>query len=94
MHSRDAAVPNWRKPNLPDGNTLCGAIVSGPWEPPPANTDKFTDDRNKFQEAEAGIDYSGSVLCALGGWAAQPAGAYDHCTGSLNVGRTALTARV
>jgi Glycosyl hydrolase family 9 len=87
IHSRDAATPNWGTPN-PDGNTFCGAIVSGPCANP-GPTDLFTDDRTKYQEAEAGIDYSGSVICAFGGYADQPSGAFDHCSGV----RSPLTAR-
>jgi hypothetical protein len=66
---------------MPDTATLCGGIVSGPWTEPPGMTDGFTDSRAKFQESEAGIDYSGSVLCAFGGYAAMADGAFDKCAG-------------
>jgi Glycosyl hydrolase family 9 len=81
VHDRDAASPNWGTASA-DGSTICGAVVSGAWALP-ANTptDLFTDNRDKYEEAEPAVDYSASVLCAFGGYADVPDGGFDHCTG-------------
>jgi hypothetical protein len=89
VHSRDSAYPNWANINALDGNTLCGALVSGPFTSAPGSTDVYTDNRAKYMESEAGIDYSASVICALGGYAAVPVGGFDHCPST----RTPLTGR-
>ena len=90
VHSRDAATPYFKTPTHTDPNTLCGGIVSGPWSTPSTSTDRFTDDRNKYEETEAGLDYSGSALCAFGGYAAVANGGFSGCTGV----RGPLTGRV
>jgi hypothetical protein len=78
VHSRDSAFPNWNTA-LPDGNTLCGAVVSGPFVKPPNSTDVYTDNRVRYQESEAAVDYVASIVCALGGYADTPVGGFDHC---------------
>jgi hypothetical protein len=88
VHSRDSAYPNFST-TQPDANTLCGALVSGAFTKPPGSTDVYTDNRGNWYESEAGIDYSGSVICALGGYAAVPVGGFDHCPSM----RTPLTGR-
>jgi Glycosyl hydrolase family 9 len=78
IHSRDSAYPVFTTNQA--AQTHCGAVVSGPWTASPGSTDLFTDDRRKYTASEAGVDYSGSVLCALAGYAALPEGALDACT--------------
>lgn len=57
-------------------------MVSGCFEEDTAHgTDLFTDTKSMFQETEAAIDYSASILCAFGGYADLPAGSFSHCTG-------------
>jgi Glycosyl hydrolase family 9 len=90
VHSRDASYPNWGT-TKPDGNTLCGAMVSGPFTAPPGSTDLYTDDRSKYEETEAGVDYSGSIICALAGYASLAEHSFDHCSGA---GRSAFDGRV
>lgn len=87
LHSRDAAASAWGTATQSDVNTICGAIVSGPWvdpDAPPAGADEydlFANNRDQFQETEAAVDYSASVICAFGGLAAMPPGAFEHCAG-------------
>jgi N-acetylglucosamine-6-phosphate deacetylase len=87
LHSRDAAINSWGSATAADVNTICGAIVSGPWVDPaakgtkPEEYDLYNNNRDEFQETEAALDYSASVLCAFAGYAAMPAKAFDHCLG-------------
>lgn len=79
--------------NDPDPNVLCGALVSGPYAPavtggPDAEdgpvsegTDVFTDDRRSWRETEPAVDYTGSLVCAMMGYAVQPEGAFTGCDG-------------
>jgi hypothetical protein len=95
LHSRDAAYPNFRDDTKPDGQTLCGAYVSGPFVEGDAfgtvqaGTDKYTNDRRVWKESEPAIDYTGSMICAMMGYASLPSGAFDGC----DVTRTAFTGR-
>lgn len=52
-----------------DGNTLCGATVSGPWAKPGGSTDAFTQDRSDFLASAVSLDASAGLLCALAGYA-------------------------
>ena len=78
-HTRDGAMEAFVN-NDPDVNTLCGALVSGPYDTSQA-TDAFPDNRKVFEAAEAALDFSGSAICAFGAYAAMPAGAFDKCSG-------------
>ena len=37
------------------------------------------DVKSNYQEGEAAIDYSASVLCGFAGYAALPEAAFSHC---------------
>lgn len=89
-HSRDAAYPIWSSASRANPHTLCGAVISGPWAPAGSGgTDKYTDNRDNFRESEAGIDYSASLPCAMGGYAALSDGDVRGCDNA----RTPLTGR-
>jgi hypothetical protein len=92
VHSRDIAYPNWNN-GEPDPTTLCGALVSGPFTAPPGSTDLFTDNRKKFMETVTGVDYSGSIVCALAGYASLPEQSFDHCAGA-DAGRSPCDGRI
>jgi hypothetical protein len=81
-HSRDAAHPAWANQKVPNPNTLCGGVVSGPYNEaaPSSGTDVFTDMRFKYQSTEAAIDYSASIICAMGGFADLPKGTFSDCS--------------
>lgn len=79
-HSRDAALSAFTSDTAVDPNTLCGAVVSGPFAEEGV-TDKYLDDRKVYQASESGVDYSASVICAFGAYAAMPADAFEHCDG-------------
>jgi hypothetical protein len=66
-------------------------MVSGPFKAPPGSTDLYTDDRSKYEETEAGVDYSGSIICALAGYASLAEHSFDHCSGA---GRSPCDGRV
>jgi hypothetical protein len=80
VHNRDVALGNFDINSKPDVNTLCGAVVSGPWTQPPGSTDRYVDDRDVWTETEAGVDYAGSTLCAFGGYASLPDTALSGCS--------------
>jgi hypothetical protein len=92
LHSRDAAFPVFLNETAPDPNMLCGAVVAGPYAPgvfggeeavdgPVTDgTDVYTDNRDSWREAEPAVDYTGSLMCAVMGYAMQPDGAYSTCT--------------
>lgn len=78
-HARDAAAAGtFSDESIPNAHTLCGALVSGPHSTS-GGTDLYEDSRDDWRASEAGIDYSASVICAFGGYAALPHGAFGHC---------------
>jgi Glycosyl hydrolase family 9 len=78
-HSRDAAPNANIDSNAGDDvHTFCGGVVAGPYSKESV-TDHYPDNRIQFESAEPAVDYSASVLCALGAYASMPAGAFDHC---------------
>lgn len=79
MRNVDAAHPNFYSSDR-DKHTLCGAVVNGPWAEPGKSTDFYINDRQNYRESAASLDSAANVLCAFLGYAAQPAGAFDHCT--------------
>lgn len=95
LHSRDAAFPNWGSPAADDGNTMCGAMATGPYlgsisNPVLSNSnpDRYLNNRAFWPESEPGIDFTASMVCALMGYAALPENSFSTC----NV-RTPFTGR-
>ena len=95
IHSRDAGYPNFVTVAKPDGSTLCGGLVSGPYSrdseddgPVPVGTDVYTNDRQHWRSSESAVDYSSSIICALMGYAALP----DEPSSSCDA-RTAFAGR-
>ena len=88
VHSREVSYPFFEKKSTRDDNhVLCGGVVSGPYSTKGA-TDKYTNDRRKWVESEAALDYSGAVACAFGGYAALSTSDLSSCSS-----RTAFTGR-
>lgn len=87
LHSRDSANPYFYTPSEEDTNTLCGGVVSGPYENPSAmdgpvrnGTDFYANDRSLWQASEAAVDYGTSVICGLLAYATMPDSMFQGCT--------------
>ena len=72
---------------MPDTATLCGALVSGPYEntaaedgPVREGTDLYENDRWLWQSSEAAIDYTSSLVCTLMSYATMPDSLFEGCT--------------
>jgi hypothetical protein len=88
IHSRDAGYPNFVTESKPDGSTLCGGIVSGPYPvglapsqdgPVSVGTDVYENDRNYWRASEVAVDYSAGLICAAMGYATLPDQAFAKC---------------
>ena len=86
LHSRDTAHPNFRNASMEDTGTLCGAIVSGPFDntagiggPVRNGTDEYTNDRRVWRSSEAAIDYTSSLICGLMAYATMPDSLFEGC---------------
>ena len=80
MRNRDAAHPNFDHPTAPDGQPLCGAVVSGPWAEPGSTSDAFLNTRAALHHAQAPLEASAGLLCAVAGYADVEDGGFDGCT--------------
>ena len=98
VHSRDAAYPHFPNNTQPDGSTLCGALVAGPygrtatdpeWGPVAAGTDVYANNRNLWREAEPAIDYTSSLVCTMMAYVNTPDTLFADCPA-----RTAFTGRL
>ena len=86
IHSRDTSFPNFRNNGPEDMHTLCGALVSGPYEntaeedgPVREGTDLYENDRRRWQASEAAIDYTSSLVCTLMSYATMPDSLFTSC---------------
>ena len=86
LHSRDASFPYFYDTTKDDPATVCGAIVSGPYEntvnmdgPVRMGTDLYENDRRRWQASEAAIDYTSSLVCTLMAYAAMPDSLFEGC---------------
>eukprot|EP00892_Ulva_mutabilis_P000075 jgi/Ulvmu1/10068/UM006_0015.1 len=86
IHSRDVSAPHFRANIEDDPVTLCGALVSGPYEntaamdgPVREGTDYYEDNRRRWQASEAAIDYTSSLVCTLMAYATMPESLFEGC---------------
>eukprot|EP00892_Ulva_mutabilis_P003873 jgi/Ulvmu1/1858/UM012_0014.1 len=89
VHSREVSFPFFEaKSTRDDNHVLCGGVVSGPYTDDGGSTDKYTNDRLKWFESEAALDYGGALACAFGGYAALSTADLSSCSS-----RTPFTGR-
>ena len=85
-HSRDAGYPYFYDTEKDNPGLLCGGLVSGPYArnaptdgPVRTGTDKYENDRRRWQASEAAIDYTSSLVCTLMSYATMPDSLFTSC---------------